>query len=117
MKKIFNWSLSLLLLSFLTSCFPAKIIEKCPEIETDLSKLNSSGTLILDGDETYRIDMDSLGMTQINQTGNNYYYFAASPENNWISYVSGKTDELVIEGGMLRLNLYPWKKTGCMQNG
>lgn len=99
MKKIYNWSSSLLLLSFLVSCSSPKIIEKCPDIETDLSKLNSSGTLILDGDETYRMDMGSLVKTQLSQPDNNFYYFAASPENNWISYVSGKTDELVIVGG------------------
>ena len=99
MKKTNRLGFSLLLLAFLLSCSPAKITEKCPDIETDLSKLNSSGILILDGDETYQMDMSSLVKTQLNQPGNNFYFFAASPENNWISYVSGKTDELVIEGG------------------
>ncbi len=45
------------------------------------------------------MDMSSLVKTQLSQPGNNFYFFAASPENNWISYVSGKTDELVIVSG------------------
>lgn len=110
MKSIYNWSLCLLLLSFLVSCSFPKVIEKCPEIETDLSKLNSSGTLILDGNETYRMDMSSHVKTQISQPGNNFYYFAASPENNKISYVSGKTDELAIVGGNAGAKLIPMEE-------
>ncbi|HRJ59495.1 MAG TPA: hypothetical protein PK152_12810 [Anaerolineales bacterium] len=110
MKNINNWSLSLLLLSFLVSCSSPKIIEKCPEIETDLSKLNSSGTLILDGDETYLMDMSSLVKTQLSQPGNNFYFFAASPEHNWISYISGKTDELVIGDGNAQAKLIPMEE-------
>lgn len=110
MKKIYKWSLSLLLLSFLVSCSSPKIIEKCPEIETDLSKLNSSGTLILDGDETYRMDMSSVVKTQLSQPGNNFYFFAASPEHNWISYISGKTDELVIGDGNAQAKLIPMEE-------
>jgi hypothetical protein len=111
MKKTYRLVFSLLLLAFLlVSCSPAKIIEKCPDIEKDLSKLNSSGILILDDDETYQIDMSSLEKTQLNQPGNNFYYFAASPENNWISYVSGKTNELVIEGGEAEAKLIPMEE-------
>ncbi|HMV29527.1 MAG TPA: hypothetical protein PKE23_09080, partial [Anaerolineales bacterium] len=111
MKKIHNPLLNNIFLVFLiASCSPAKIIEKCPDIETDFSKLNSSGTLILDGDETYRMDMDSLVKTQLSQSGNNFYYFAASPEHNWISYISGETDELVIEGGSDEAKFMLWEE-------
>jgi hypothetical protein len=111
MKKIHNPLLNNIFLVFLlASCSPTKIIEKCPDIETDLSKLNSNGTLILDGDETYQMDMGLLVKTQLSQPGNNFYYFAASPDNNWISYVSGKTDELVIGDGNAQAKLIPMEE-------
>ncbi|MBN8581104.1 MAG: PD40 domain-containing protein [Anaerolineae bacterium] len=111
MKKIHNPLLNNIFLVFLlASCSPAKIIEKCPDIETDLSKLNSNGTLILDGDETYQMDMSSLVKTQLSQPGNNFYFFAASPEHNWISYISGKTDELVIGDGNAQAKLLPMEE-------
>ncbi len=84
---------------FLSSCkFSEDIRFECPEVETDLSGLKSNGSLVLDGDETYRMDMDSLVKTQLNKAGNNFYYFAASPEHNWIAYNSGEINELVVEG-------------------
>jgi hypothetical protein len=111
MKKIHNLLLNTLSLVFLlTSCSFAKITEKCPDIETDLSKLNSNGILILNGDETYRMNMDSRVKTQVNKNGNYFYYFAASPEHNWISYISGKTDELVIEDGSDAAKFMPWEE-------
>lgn len=110
MKNFYNWSLSLLLLSFLVSCSSPKNIEKCPEIETELSKLNSSGTLILTGNEIYRMDMSSLVKTKLSQLGNIFYYFAASPKHNWISYISGETDELVIDDGNNKVKSIPWEE-------
>ncbi len=96
-KKFFSGLI--LVAYFLSSCkFSKDIRFECPEIETDLSGLKSNGSLVLDGDETYRMDMDSLVKTQLNKAGNNFYYFAASPEHNWIAYNSGETNELVIEG-------------------
>lgn len=93
--------LVLLLLSvcFLSSCNTSKSIRfECPNIETNLSGLKSNGSLVLDGDGTHLMDMDSLVVTQINKPNEGLYYFAFSPEHNWIAYISTVSDDLVIAG-------------------
>lgn len=90
----------LLAAQFLSSCnFSKDIRFECPDIETDLSGLKSNGSLVLDGDGTYIMDMDTLAMTQIREPGKVFLYFTASPERNWIAYMSlDATDDLVVAG-------------------
>ncbi|HET9905759.1 MAG TPA: hypothetical protein VFQ23_03940, partial [Anaerolineales bacterium] len=81
----------------LSSCNASKRIRiECPNIETNLSSLKSSGSLILDGDGTYLRNMDSLATTKLNKPDEGLYYFAFSPKRDWISYVSSLTDDLLI---------------------
>ena len=90
----------LLAAQFLSGCnFSKGIRFECPDIETDLSGLKSNGSLVLDGDGTYIMDMDTLAMMQIREPGKVFLYFTASPERNWIAYMSlDATDDLVVAG-------------------
>ena len=105
--------LVLLLLSvcFLSSCNTSKSIRfECPNIETNLSGLKSNGSLVLDGDGTHLMEMDSLGLTQINKPNEGLYYFAFSPEHNWIAYISTVSDDLVIAGMENKIiKAIPWE--------
>lgn len=96
---------------FLLSCNMSKGIRfECPEIRTDLSGLKSKGSLVLDGDGTYLVDMDSLVMTQINKPDENLYYFAFSPEHNWIAYISSVSDDLIVAGVKNKIiKAMPWE--------
>lgn len=84
--------------SFLSSCnvSPKMIRFECPKIKPDLSGLKSNGSLFLDGNGTYLMDMNSLAMTQINKPNEGLYYFASSPEHTWIAYILSVSDDLVI---------------------
>lgn len=83
----------------LLSCNSSKNIRfECPEIKTDLSDLKSKGSLVLDGDGTYLMGMDSLTKTQINKSGKNMFYFSFSPDRKWIVYLTSRIeDDFVIE--------------------
>lgn len=86
-----------LLASLLSSCNRSKKVQlACPTIETDLSGLKSEGSLFLEGDGTHLMDMDSLGMKKINNPDEVLYYFAFSPERNWIAYNTTKSNGLVV---------------------
>jgi len=114
MNKI-RMFLVLLLLSvcFLSSCNTSKNIHfECPNIETDLSGLKSNGSLVLDGDGTYLMDMDWLTKTEINKSGKNLFYFSFSPERKWIVYLtSGIEDDFVMEvmGEHQVIKTTPWE--------
>jgi len=96
-KKLFT-SL-LMVVYFISGCSASKNIRfECPNIETDLSGLKSNGSLILDGDGTYLMDMDSLTKTEINKSGKNLFNFSFSPDRKWIVYLtSGIEDDFVMD--------------------
>src|SRR5687768_8346709 len=114
MNKI-RMFLVLLLLSvcFLSFCNTSKNIHfECPNIETDLSGLKSNGSLVLDGDGTYLMDMDWLTKTEINKSGKNLFYFSFSPDRKWIVYLtSGIEDDFVMEvmGEYQVIKTIPWE--------
>jgi len=100
MKETKKFFTSLLMVAyFISGCSASKNIRfKCPNIETDLSGLKSNGSLVLDGDRTYLMDMDSLTETEINKSGKNLFYFSFSPDREWIVYLtSGIEDDFVME--------------------
>lgn len=102
---------SFLSVFFLLSCNMSKGIRfECPEIKTDLSGLKSKGSLVLDGDRTYLMDMNTLAMTPMNKPDEGLFYFASSPKHNWIAYISNVSDDLVVAGaGNKVINAMPWE--------
>ena len=79
---------------FLLSCNMSKGIRfECPEIETDFSSLKSNGSLVLDGNGTYIMDMASLSMEQINKSKENFGFFEISPDSKWFAYTAAILDE------------------------
>ena len=114
MKKTNKFFTSWLLVAyFISGCSASKNIKfECPKIETDLSGLKSNGLLVLDGDGTYLMDMDSLAITQINKAGKNMFYFSFSPERNWIVYLtSGFEGDILMEvmDGKQIIKTIPWE--------
>jgi hypothetical protein len=112
MKSSKKFLTSLLLVAyFISGCSASKSIQfKCPTIETDLSSLKSNGLLVLDGDGTYLMDMDTIAMTPMNKPNEGLYYFAASPRHNWIAYISNVSDDLVVAGADNKvINAMPWE--------
>jgi hypothetical protein len=63
-----------------------KLEWKCPDIETRLPLSSGSGTLILDANDTYFLDIASLDMKQINEPGIFLSSFSISPNREWIAY-------------------------------
>ena len=89
---------------------PSNIRFECPKIESNLSSLDSKGSLMLDSTEdyqTYLIDMGSQLETQINKPEENLEFFATSPGRKWMIYNASILDEslnyhrndIVVAGG------------------
>ena len=112
MKQTNKFFTSLLIVAyFISGCSASKNIRfECPEIKTDLSSLKSKGSLVLDGDGTYLMDMNTLAMTPMNKPDEGLYYFASSPKHNWIAYISTVSDGLIIAGAENNvINVMPWE--------